>query len=160
MLIRGLLKSDWSSVKEIYQQGIDTELATFETTIPTWESWIEARIQESCIVLEVDEKVVGWAALSPYSSRCVYEGVGEVSIYVASESRGHGYGKLLLQKLIEKSEALGIWTLQAGIFPENTASLKLHFHFGFRTLGTSEKLGILNGEWKDVMHLERRSSVI
>jgi len=160
MPIRALQESDWDAVKDIYIQGIQTGMATFETEVPEWSVWIEARIPGSSFVFEKDNQVLGWATLSPYSSRCVYQGVGEVSIYMHENARGKGYGKLLLQHLVEQSEKLGIWTLQAGIFPENEGSIHLHKLFGFREMGTSLKLGKLNGVWKDVLHLERRSDKI
>jgi L-amino acid N-acyltransferase YncA len=160
MPIRALHESDWNAVKDIYIQGIQTGMATFETEVPDWSDWIAARIPGSSFVLEHNGDVLGWATLSPYSSRCVYQGVGEVSIYIHEDARGKGYGKELLKHLIEQSEALGIWTLQAGIFPENKGSIHLHKLFGFREMGTSEKLGTLNGVWKDVVHLERRSDKI
>jgi L-amino acid N-acyltransferase YncA len=158
--IRPLQQADWASVKAIYIQGIDTKMATFETEVPTWKSWISDRIAGTCFVAEDNDAILGWAALSPYSSRCVYEGIGEVSIYIAKNARGKGFGKLLLKHLIEISEQVGIWTLQAGIFPENKGSISLHEQLGFKTLGTSEKLGKLDGVWRDVVHLERRSKVL
>ena len=160
MHIRELKHTDWDAVKVIYQQGIDTKMATFETSVPPWEEWRNARVEGSSFVIEEDGVVLGWAALSPYSSRCVYGGVAEVSVYVHENARGKGLGKKLLEHLVEQSENLGIWTLQAGIFPENKGSLHIHYQQGFRTLGTSEKLGKLDGQWKDVIHLERRSQKI
>lgn len=157
MIIRELKESDWESVKTIYEQGIATKMATFETSVPDWSEWISARVDGSCFVLAENDQVLAWAALSPYSSRCVYDGVAEVSIYVHENARGRGIGKVLLTHLINTSEELGIWTLQAGIFPENEGSLKLHYNLGFKLMGTSERLGKLDGVWKDVVHLERRS---
>lgn len=158
--IRPLLESDWDAVATIYKQGIETGMATFETSVPSFQDWINARVPNSAIVLEENGTIMGWAALSPYSSRCVYEGVAEVSIYMHDQAKGKGFGQKLLQQLIDLSEKMGIWTLQAGIFPENEASLHVHHKLGFRTVGTSEKLGQMNGVWRDVVHLERRSSKI
>ena len=148
----------WPSVEQIYREGIATQNATFETEPPGWESWSAKHHQHSRLILGDGRDVLGWAALSPVSARRVYAGVAEVSIYIADAARGRGLGKTLLQSLIENSEKNGIWTLQAGIFPENTGSIALHMSLGFREVGRREKLGQLHGIWRDVILLERRSA--
>jgi phosphinothricin acetyltransferase len=147
----------WPAVEEIYLQGIATGNATFETECPGWENWNAKHHAHSRLVARSDEQVVGWAALSPVSTRRVYAGVAEVSIYIADAARGNGLGKALLKALIEQSEQNGIWTLQAGIFPDNAASLRLHRSLEFREVGRREKIGQLRGAWRDVILLERRS---
>jgi L-amino acid N-acyltransferase YncA len=149
---------DWPAVEQIYKQGIATQNATFETESPDWESWNSKHHSHSRLVARLNGNIVGWAALSPVSTRRVYAGVAEVSIYVADAARGKGLGKALLRALIEQSELNGIWTLQAGIFPENAASIALHKSLGFREVGRREKIGQLQGIWRDVILLERRSS--
>jgi len=151
---------DWAAVARIYQQGIDTGDATFEAEVPSWESWDERHLPVGRLVARGNGDVLGWAALSGVSERCVYRGVAEVSVYVAAEARGRGIGRALLEKLVEASEAAGLWTLQAGIFPENRASLRLHEICGFRRVGIRERLGQLAGRWRDVVLLERRSGVV
>ena len=157
--------ADWSAVAAIYRQGIDTGTATFAACPPaTWQEWSQGKAAECRLVARQEEAVLGWAALSPISSRPVYRGVAEVSIYVAAAAHGRGVGKTLLQTLIQCSEAQGFWTLQAGIFPENSASLELHLKLGFRLLGIREKIGYMSygpnaGQWRDVAFLERRSRV-
>jgi L-amino acid N-acyltransferase YncA len=152
--------SDWEAVKDIYEEGIATGNATFQQSAPTWEEWNNSHLQHSRIVAKEEDNVVGWAALTPVSGRCVYAGVAEVSVYVSDKVRGRGLGKQLLQKLIEESEENGIWTLQAGIFPENTPSIKIHEASGFRIFGTRERIGKMNGVWRDNLQLERRSKVV
>jgi L-amino acid N-acyltransferase YncA len=156
--IRALTAADWPSVAAIYQEGIETGQATFETAVPTWESWDAAHLETGRLVAEVDEQILGWAALTPVSGRCVYAGVAEVSVYVAAVARGQGIGKQLLRALVETSEAEGIWTLQAAMFPENRGSVALHKSLGFRRVGVRKKLGQLQGDWRDVLLMERRSS--
>ncbi|UUF12558.1 MULTISPECIES: GNAT family N-acetyltransferase [Flavobacterium] len=160
MEIRKLSDKHWNQVKIIYQKGIDTGNATFQTSAPTWEDWDNSHLKSCRVVMQEDGNVIGWAALTPVSSRCVYAGVAEVSVYVDPEHSGKGIGLTLLNELVLQSEAEGIWTLQAGIFPENTASLRIHEKAGFRILGTREKIGKQNGIWRDTALLERRSSVI
>ena len=145
-------------MKAIFEEGIATGQATFETEAPSWEHWDGAHF--GGLVAEEDGEVVGWTALAPYSSRDVYAGVAEESVYVAARARGHGIGRTLLERLIERSEQAGIWTLEAGIFPENRASVTLHLGCGFRAVGLRERIGRLNGEWRDVLLMERRSEVI
>ena len=156
MEIRSLRSLDWPEVARIYEDGMRTGNATFETGVPSWESW-DAAHSEHRLVAELDGKVAGWAALVPYSDRCCYSGVAEDSVYVASWAQGRGVGRALLEQLISLSEAAGIWTLQAGIFPENKASLRLHLGCGFRLVGVRERIGELDGVWRDVLLLERRS---
>lgn len=149
---------DWQQVKKIYEEGISTGNATFQTSAPEWDEWNESHLTHSRITAAMNGKIAGWAALTPVSGRCVYAGVAEVSVYISAEARGKGLGKQLLQRLIEESEANNIWTLQAGIFPENTASLKIHEACGFRIIGTRERIGQMNGVWRDTILLERRST--
>ncbi len=151
---------DWPEVAQIYAEGIATGLATFETQVPDWPAWDNAHLKTGRLVAVQGDGLFGWAALSPVSSRCVYGGVGEVSIYIGKESRGNGLGLLLLQALIRESEAHGIWTLQSGIFPENTASIKLHEKGGFRRIGYRERIGCLHGVWRDNILFERRSKTV
>lgn len=160
MNIRSMQPADWPAVSRIYQEGIDTGMATFETDVPGWNVWNQSHLQHSRLVAVMDDQVVGWAALSGVSDRCVYGGVAEVSIYVAAEIRGKGIGTKLLEALVNQSEENGIWTLQAGIFADNKASIHLHQKCGFRIVGQREKLGCLHSEWKDVMLLERRSEQV
>jgi L-amino acid N-acyltransferase YncA len=158
-MVRDLRPDDWPAVRAIYADGIRSGHATFETEPPTWEQW-DAAHQDVRLVAERDGVVVGWAALSPVSSRCCYEGVGEVSVYVAEEARGAGLGRVLLDELVRRSEQAGYWTLNAGVFPENEASLRLHRACGFREVGKRERLGRLHGVWRDVVLLERRSTLV
>lgn len=156
MKIRPLLPSDWPRVQEVYAQGIATGHATFETSLPEWEAWDRSHVRTCRLVAEEEGgAMAGWAALSPVSDRCAYGGVGEVSVYVAEEARGKGVGTLLLDALVGASEAAGFWTLQAGIFPENQGSVRLHERCGFRVVGTRERLGRLHGVWRDVLLMER-----
>lgn len=157
--VRELRPDDWPAVLAIYEDGIRAGDATFETRAPSWEAW-DAAHAEMRIVAERDGSVVAWAALSPVSSRCCYGGVGEVSVYVAEEARGAGLGRVLLEELVARSERAGYWTLTAGVFPENRASLRLHRACGFREVGVRERLGQLHGVWRDVVLLERRSTLV
>lgn len=154
---RPMVATDYEQVAQIYQQGIATGNATFQQDIPTWEDWDESHLKNCRTVGIMDNKIVGWAALTAVSSRCVYAGVAEVSVYVANNYRGLKVGTKLLEYLIEESEASNIWTLQAGIFPENIASIKIHELLGFRIVGKREKIGKMNGKWRDTLLLERRS---
>ncbi|PAM96505.1 N-acetyltransferase [Flavobacterium sp. IR1] len=160
MEIRKLTPKDWQQVKLIYQKGIDTGNATFQTSTPAWEDWDNSHLASCRIVIENDDQIIGWAALTPVSSRCVYAGVAEVSVYVDPAHSGKGIGLTLLNELVHLSEEEGIWTLQAGIFTENTASLRIHEKAGFRILGIREKIGKQNGIWRDTVLLERRSKLI
>ena len=156
-LIDSMLPEDWSSVCAIYLEGIRTGHATFETDAPEWSEWDAAHLPFCRLVARNGNMIVGWAALSPVSRRAVYAGVSEVSVYVAESQKGKGIGSRLLQRLISESETEGIWTLQAGIFPENAASIELHKKFGFREVGRREKIGRLNRIWRDVVLMERRT---
>ena len=155
-----MLPDHWPQVKAIYQEGINTGNATFETTAPEWELWDKGHLQHCRIVAIDNNKVLGWAALSPVSNRSVYAGVAEVSLYIAAEARGKGLGKQLLQKLIEESEVNNLWTLQAGIFPENEVSVRIHEACGFRIVGRRERVGKRDGIWRDTLFLERRSKKV
>jgi len=158
--IRAMRSDDWLAVRDIYSEGIATRNATFETGTPEWMKWDSAHLPDCRLVARDSRRILGWAALSPVSSRRVYSGVAEVSVYVAAEARGRRVGKMLLQSLVEQSERYGIWTLQAGIFPENVPSLALHASCGFREVGLRQKLGRRDGIWRDVLLLERRSSSV
>ena len=157
--VRELRADDWPVVLAIYEDGIRSGDATFETESPSWEAWDAAHSAVRLVAVRGGE-VVGWAALSPASSRRCYRGVGEVSVYVAQEARGSGVGRLLLEQLVSTSEKLGFWTLTAGVFPENEASLRVHRACGFRDVGFRERLGESGGVWRDVVLLERRSQVV
>jgi len=150
----------WPAVRDIYAEGISTGNATFETELPSWEKW-DTGHRKDCRLLACDnDRILGWAALSAISARRVYAGVAEISVYVAKASRGLGVGEALLRALVEASEANGVWTLQAGIFPENTISVALHRSCGFREVGVRRRIGKLGNAWRDVMLLERRSSKV
>lgn len=152
-----MIREDWPQVRTIYREGILTGDATFETSVPEWEGWDKKMLERCRLVVEVEGEVVGWAALSAVSDRCAYGGVAEVAVYVSPGARGKGLGTTLLRALAEASEAEGLWTLQAGIFPENVGSIRIHEKCGFRVVGTRERLGKLSGRWRDVLLLERRS---
>ena len=156
MRVRPFDPADYPAVASVFAEGIATGLATFETTVPSWEEWDAAHLAEHRLVAELDGEVVGWCAVVPYSRRAVYHGVGEESVYVAERARGRGVGRALLEALIESARAGGLWTLQAGIFPDNGASLALHRAVGFREVGVRERIGRLDGVWRDVVLLELR----
>jgi phosphinothricin acetyltransferase len=156
--IRPMLPTDWDAVRAIYQEGIRTGNATFETEVPDWEKWNRSHLAECRLIVCAGPEVAGWAALSPISAREVYRGVAEVSIYIAEGARGKGIGAQLLAALIAASEEHGIWTLQAAIFPENVASIAIHERHSFRVVGTRERIGCMNSRWRDVALLERRST--
>ena len=159
--ITPLRPDDWPQVWAIYLEGIATGNATFETSAPDWATWDQARRPDCRLAARsADGTLLGWAALSPVSSRAVYAGVAEVSVYVAASARGQGVGRALLSALVEASEAAGVWTLTAGIFPENVVSIHLHHQCGFRILGTAERRGQRHGVWRDVTLMERRSPKI
>lgn len=161
-VIRPMTDGDAAAVLAIYQAGIDTGDATFETTAPDWETFRAGRLPEHSLVATdpATGRVLGWAALSPVSDRCAYAGVAENAVYVHPDARGRGVGEALLRALVEGAEKAGIWTVQAGVFPENTASLALHAKVGFRVVGRRERLGRHYGRWRDVLLLERRSPLI
>jgi L-amino acid N-acyltransferase YncA len=157
--VRDLLPLDWEEVAAIYAEGISTGVASFETEPPSWEAW-DAAHTEIRVVAELDGCIAGWCALSPTSERHCYRGVAEESVYVAGWAQGRGVGRALLEEVVKRSEDAGIWTLQAGIFPENKPSLRLHLGCGFRLVGVRERLGESGGGWRDVLLLERRSEVV
>lgn len=158
--IRKLVASDWEAVRSIYLDGIATRQATFETEAPVWEQWDSVHLPRPRLAATANETIVGWAALSPISRRPVYAGVAEVSVYVDRKLRGQGVGRLLLETLTRESEDNGIWTLQASIFPENTASVSLHKSCGFSEVGRRERIGKMDGVWRDTVLFERRSTVV
>jgi L-amino acid N-acyltransferase YncA len=163
-LIDPMKPEDWEQVRAIYLEGIATGNATFEPGVPDWRKWDSAHVDKPRLVVRMDGRIAGWAALSLVSTRKVYAGVAEISIYVSEKFRGKGIGNALLGALIDSSEKNGFWTLQAGIFPENVASIELHKKHGFRVLGIREKVGKmsfgeLKGQWRDVVLMERRSKV-
>lgn len=161
LTVRPLEPGDWPAVSAIYAEGIATGDATFETELPTWEAWDGARRPEGRLVaVDPGGIVVGWAALSPVSSRPAYAGVAEVGVYVAAVCRGRGVGRRLLDALVAASEGAGIWTLQSSVFPENEATLRLHAGAGFREVGRRERIGRHRGRWRDTILLERRSPVV
>ncbi|MGV3538238.1 MAG: GNAT family N-acetyltransferase [Rufibacter sp.] len=159
--LQPLQPAHYPQVKAIFEQGLATQNSSLETSAPTWESWDASHLPHSRLVaLTSTGEVAGWAALSPVSGRCVYGGVAEVSAYIGTAYQGQGIGNQLLQQLVQSSEANGIWTLQAGILKENEASVALHQKGGFRIVGLREKLGQLNGRWRDIYLLERRSTAV
>lgn len=151
---------DWNEVSKIYAEGIATGYATFETQVPSYESWDKAHLTSCRLVAVNNQDILGWAALSPVSSRCVYGGVAEISIYVSAKQRGRGVGKTLMGSLIGESEDEGLWTLQSGVFPENEGSIQLHTQMGFRYIGKRERVGKRDGAWKDNLLFERRSKTV
>lgn len=155
-----LRPDQWPEVARIYAEGIATGNATFETDVPLWERWDEAHLSEHRFVATLGPEVVGWVAVTSVSDRCVYGGVVENSVYVAEAARGQGVGRLLLERLIASTEAAGIWTIQTGIFPENESSVRLHERVGFEIVGRRKRIGKLNGVWRDVLLIERRSTVV
>jgi L-amino acid N-acyltransferase YncA len=159
LVVRHMRAGDWPAVREIYEQGIATGNATFETEAPSWADWDAAHLDQR-VVATRDDVVVAWAALSPVSGRCVYRGVAADSVYVHDGARGAGVGRAVLSALVAAAEAAGIWTIETGIFPENTVSLHLHERCGFRVVGTRERIGCHRGLWRDVVFLERRSPIV
>ena len=158
--IRKMMPTDWDQVKEIYEEGIKSKNATFETQAPTYDKWIEAAHPDCHLVAQENNQVLAWAKVLFTSARPVYAGVGEVSIYVYPSAKGKGIGSKLLKELITVSEQNGFWTLKAVIFPENVASINLHKKCGFRVVGTHEKMGKMDGIWRDNVVLERRSDTV
>ncbi|MFL6035508.1 MAG: GNAT family N-acetyltransferase [Gaiellaceae bacterium] len=158
LIVRDLRPDDWAEVAAIYRDGMRGGMATFETEVPRWGAWHEAHPLR--VVAEFDERIVGWAALAHTSARWAYRGVGESSVYIARDERGKGVGRSLMEALIAKSEQAGFWTLQASIFPENEASLKLHSRVGFRVVGVQKQIAKRDGLWRDTVLMERRSEVI
>jgi L-amino acid N-acyltransferase YncA len=160
MVIEPLGAGDWPAVRAIYEAGIATGNATFDTTAPDWQAWDAGHLSDHRLVARQDGRVLGWTALAPVSDRCAYVGVAEDSIYVAPDAQGHGIGRALLSAVVASAERGGIWTVQTGIFPENQPSVRLHQACGFRVVGVRERLGQLHGRWRDVLLLERRSPAI
>jgi L-amino acid N-acyltransferase YncA len=159
VLIEAMQSVHWPAVRDIYREGIETGQATFETAVPTWETWHNGHRPDCRLVALIDNQIVGWAALSPVSKREVYKGVAEVSIYIAASARGKGIGKQLMNALVASSEEIGIWTLQSSVFPENEVSIALHQTFGFRIVGERQRIAKLHEEWRNTVLLERRSSI-
>lgn len=157
---RKMTPEDWPAVASIYAEGISTGNATFQADVPSWDDWDHTHVKSCRIVALVGDEVAGWAALSPVSGRCVYGGVAEVSVYVGEAFRGQGIGLQLLRELVVESENNKFWTLQAGIFPENTGSVRIHEKAGFRIVGRREKIGRMHDVWRDTLLLERRSAVV
>lgn len=159
-IIDEMKESDWEQVSLIYHEGIKTGVATFEKDVPNWDAWDEGHLKVGRLVARSDDAVLGWAALTPYSNRCIYGGVAEESIYIKQAYKGQGVGKALLTALIQQSEESGFWTLQAGIIRDNAISIELHKKCGFRIVGIREKIGkSINGVWTDVVLMERRSTL-
>ena len=158
--IAPLIHEHWERVRDIYVEGIESGNATFESEVPSWDAWDQGHLDRCRFVAVLEGTVVGWAALSPVSDRCTYGGVGEVSVYVGADARGKGVGSRLMDALVRGSERLGYWTLQAGVFPENDASVRVHTREGFRLVGRRERLGKMDGVWRDVLLLERRSDTV
>lgn len=158
--IKPMTRESWPQVAKIYESGIATGNATFQTEVPDWESWDRAHRRDCRLIAIIDNKIVGWAALTPVSGRCVYSGVAEVSVYVDPGFRGKGVGNMLMESLIKESEQCGIWTLQSGVFPENKESLRLHQKNGFRIVGIRQRIGKMDNRWRDTVLLERRSDSV
>ena len=154
--VRPMTPDDWPRVRAIYEAGIATGNATFETAAPAWDDWNHSHLPDHRLVAVIDGAVVGWASLSPVSDRCAYRGVAENSVYVDPTHHGVGIGRTLLNALLGSAEQGGFWTVQTGIFPENTASVALHERCGFRIVGRRERIGQLGGVWRDTLFLERR----
>lgn len=161
LIIRTMKAEDWEAIASIYKEGIDTKIATFQKDVPTYEEWDKSHIKSCRLVAEEDGKIIGWAAMGNYSSRCVYCGVAEVSIYIKGDSRGKQVGEKLLRELIEESEQEGYWTLQSGIVEINKASIALHKKVGFRMVGYREKIARdHDGTWQNTVLMERRSTTV
>ncbi len=160
VIIVPMIAADWEAVNQIYLEGIATKNATFETTAPLWEAWDKAHRKDCRLVAKINDTIVGWAALSQVSARKVYEGVTECSIYISAIYHNKGIGDKLMTELVKESERNNVWTMQAGIFPENIASIRLHEKHNFRILGVKEKVGKMDHRWRDVVLMERRSRVV
>jgi phosphinothricin acetyltransferase len=163
IVIRDMTPADWPAVERIYREGIATGNATFEADPPTWDEFDQEKVTSPRLVAVEGDVVLGWAAASRVSSRCVYDGVIEHSVYVAESARGHGVGRELLDAFLRAADASNVWTVQSGVFPENEPSLALHTQLGFRTVGTRERVGKMGygpyaGQWRDVVMIEHRSA--
>lgn len=154
--VREMHRSDWERVRDIYKMGIEGGIATFETKAPDWEEWNKSKLTYGRLVAEIKGNVAGWVAITPYSSRQVYKGVVELGIYVDPDFQGNGIGSALIESILKICQKEGVWTIQAGVFPENIASLALHQKFGFNVVGRREKIAQLHWEWKDVLLLEKK----
>lgn len=160
IVINNMVKEDWEQVRAIFIEGINTRNATFETEAPTWDEWDRNHISVCRLVVREGKKLIGWAALTPISKRAAHKGVAEVSIYLSSQSTGKGIGSRLLKELVDCSEKNGFWALQTSIFPENKTSISLHKRFGFVEVGVRERIGKLDGQWRDVVLMDRRSKFV
>jgi L-amino acid N-acyltransferase YncA len=158
--IESMTADAWPEVVKIYEAGIATKNATFEQQAPDWLAWSNSHRSDCRLIASIGSQIVSWAALSNVSNRCIYSGVAEVSIYVDPDFQGRGIGDRLMKALISESESNGLWTLQAGIFPENEKSIQLHLRNGFRIIGTRERIGKMDGVWRDTVLLERRSDQV
>ena len=159
-MIIPLKAEHWPEVRRIYLEGIATRQATFEQMAPSWEEWDASHHTFGRVVAAEEGRIHGWAALAPVSRRAVYSGVAEISVYISADARGRGLGRRLLEHVIAESEINGIWTLQAGIFPENIASLTAHQRCGFREVGYRERIGKMDDTWRNTLLLERRSQIV
>jgi len=155
-----ITEENYPEVQLIYSHGLDTRNATFETTVPDWKKWDQSHLQHGRIGILKDYRMVGWGALTKVSDRCVYDGVAEISVYVHNNFWGKGVGNIIMKKLIDESEANGIWSLMSGVFPENNSSIQLHLKHGFRIIGTRERIAQLDGVWRDTVLLQRRSEKV
>lgn len=160
IIIDTMQPGDWESIRSLYLEALPSGDATFETTAPDWEAWNRSRLPFARLVARSAGSIIGWTALSPVSGRFLYAGVAEVSLYVAASARGKGLGRALLNRLIEESERHGVWSLQATILRENRVSIALHGLCGFREVGVLERVGKFNRQWRDLVLLERRSSIV
>ncbi|MDD4645427.1 MAG: GNAT family N-acetyltransferase [Bacteroidales bacterium] len=156
-MIREMLPGASNRILEIFQMGVETRNATFETSVPSWSEWDSKHLRHSRFVYTEGDQILGWIALSPFSARKAYEGVAEISVYIDTESLGKGIGTELMNAVIASSEQEGVWTLYSHVFPENIATLRLHTKFGFRIIGIRESIAQLDGQWRDTVLLERRS---
>ncbi len=157
ILVREMRSEDWPDVRRIYEEGLATGFASLDTEVPDWGEWDENHKDTCRIIAEADSTIAGWAALRPASMRCVYGGVAEVSIYIGDSFRRKGIGTVLFRELVSESEKNDLWTLQALILKQNKGSIKLHRRAGFRKVGVRRKISMLNGEWQDIVLMERRS---
>lgn len=158
--VRAMATADWPQVRRIYEEGLATGKASFESEVPTWEAWDAGHLPAARIVAARETHLLGWAALMPVSARACYRGVAEVSVYVGADARGFGVGRALMDTLIRESEAAGVWTLWSSIHADNPVSIRLHERAGFRLIGTREKIARRGGVWTDTVNMERRSKTV